>query len=214
VEEAIATIKKWEVANSTRLKILGLIDNDYGVRDSRPRIITSENRDVEVDMYMTTAGEKLLNEKASCKKCPNPRTTISEAMHQLYIVGLTRYYNSQNGCSWNINNINLEKCINPDGTFNSDKFLVLLGQENGISIDTMRLLRDSLRSSRGIQTQLIIRGHDVSTILGKWLRNRIGNRQKAETSWKVIEENLRLATTYSELSKYNWARRIKKHLIN
>lgn len=212
VKEAIAVIEAWEESNNTKLSVLGFIDRDYGSRSSYRRITVTNNRDIEIDMYMTAAGERLLREKASSSKCSDPRTTISNAMEELRIVGLIRKYNSDNACSWGINTINLERCINPDGSLNIDKLVSAVRQKNSLDDKESIELNGYLKSNASIRTESILRGHDVSTLLGKWLRKKIGNRKKIETSWKAIEEDLRLATNLAELLRYNWARRLRTHL--
>jgi len=136
VKEAIKVIEEWETSHNTKLLAMGFIDRDYSSHSHHSnykRIAVTANRDVEVDIYLTPAGERLLREKATQSKCPDPRNTLSEAMHELCIVGLIRKYNSENACSWDINAINLEKCLNDDGSFNEDKYLLRFMQKNNIS---------------------------------------------------------------------------------
>lgn len=212
VKEAIEAIEEWEEINGTKLKILGFVDRDYGCRSTCRRITVTNNRDIEIDMYVTQAGERILREKASRKKCPDPRGAISSVMEELAFVGMIRMYNSQNGLNWSINGVNLEKCLDADGLLDRDKFFGQCAQLNGLSQDEQKKLKQYLDSNPTLRKESILRGHDVSVVIGKWLRKRIGSRCAAETSWACIEENLRLASSLEELLKYNWARRIKSHL--
>jgi hypothetical protein len=164
-------------------------------------------------MYKSKAGEKLLKEKASRSKCPDARAAVEEAIDALRAVGLVRKYNADNKKRWRIKEIDLERCIDSKGTLNTEKFLSLLQQKNLLGGSDLASLQQMLRLCADVMTESVIRGHDVSTLLGKWLRQRIGNRSKAETSWDAMEENLRLATEHEELLRYHWARRIKEHLI-
>jgi hypothetical protein len=214
VKEAIATIAKWEVANETSLVVLGFIDRDYGSCLNHRRITLSSYRDVEIDMYKSGAGERLLREKASRNKCSDARATVDEAIETLRVIGLVRKHNAESGNRWNINDVNLERCLDNDGELDIEKFISLLQQKNAIEKEDLRALRKILRTCNGVTTESVIRGHDVSILLGKWLRRRIGNRSKAETNWRAVEEDLRLATDSKELLSYNWARRIRRHLTN
>jgi hypothetical protein len=212
VKQAISVIEKWEKANGATLSVLGFMDRDYGARNSYRRITVSNNRDVEIDMFMTGAGVRLLKEKASRKKCPSPRSAIAAAMKELRVVGLIRKYNSDNACSWAINSISLERCVDPSGSLSAKKVILLLQQANSINKEECERLANFLESNPNVRTEAVLRGHDVSKLLGKWLRKKIGNRTKQETNWNAIEENLRLATDHNELMRYNWARRIWSHL--
>jgi hypothetical protein len=214
VKEAIKAVEKWEAENMTLLTVLGFIDRDYGSRQRIRRITTSNHRDVEVDMYKSKAGERLLKEKASRNKCADARGTLDEAIDELRTIGLVRKLNSENGNRWNINDINLEKCIDKDGRIDTQKFFLLLQQKNCIEKGDINVLQSMLRNDDSIMTEAVIRGHDLSIMIGKWLRKRIGNRTKQETSWRAIEEDLRLATERTELLRYHWARRIREHLTS
>ncbi len=211
VKEAIEVLESWEEKNATALRMLGLIDKDYGVASKRKRITTTSNRDLEIDIYETKAGERLLREKASRVKCVDPRRSISEVLSELMPVGLVRLYSTVYKCAWKINCINLEVCVKIDGSLDFDKFLMMLARENKISQGDMTVLKDYLAGARAMRPQLVTRGHDISVVLGKWLRRKIGNRTADETNWGVLEENLRLATSLSELLRYHWFRRIKTH---
>ncbi len=214
VKEAIAAIEKWEAAHDTSMMVLGFIDRDYGSCQNNRRITVSHYRDAEIDMYKSKAGERLLKEKASRNKCSDARATVDDAIEALRVIGLVRKYNAKIGNRWNINDVNLERCLDSAGELDSDKFLSLLQQKNAIEKEDLRALRKMLQTCDGVMTESVIRGHDVSIVLGKWLRRRIGNRSKAETNWRVVEEDLRLATKSTELLSYNWARRIRKHLAS
>ena len=181
VKEAIQVVEKWETANQTSIMVLGFIDRDYGSRKRFRRITKSNHRDVEIDMYKSKAGERLLKEKASRRKCPDACATLDEAIDELRTIGLVRKHNSDNGNRWNINDVNLERCLDRDGGINTDKFLSLLQQKNGLKKEDIDGLHNMLQNHDDVMTEAVIRGHDLSIILGKWLRKRIGNRTKSET---------------------------------
>ena len=214
VKEALKAIEKWEAENKTSLKVLGFIDRDYGSRQRIRKITTSNYRDVEVDMYKSRAGERLLKEKASRNKCADSRAALDEAIDELRHIGLVRKFNSENGNRWNINDINLERCIDREGRIDTNKFFLLFQQKNDIKKGDIDVLRGMLGNYEGVMTEAVIRGHDLSITIGKWLRKRIGNRTKQETSWSAIEEDLRLATERTELLRYHWARRVREHLTS
>jgi len=212
VKEAIKIVELWEQKNKEKLKVLGFIDRDYGSRSTYPRMTVTNNRDVEIDMYLTDAGVRMLKEKASASKCADPRLTIDTAINELRTIGLVRKYNSENEMNWDLNNIDIARCVKPCGAVNCDKYIQTLLRTNSISPEDAQMLKDHLAEQQEHRNEDILRGHDLSVLIGKWLRQNIGNRTKAETAWGAIEENLRLATNLSELSRYNWARRIKTHL--
>ncbi|MHB1185771.1 MAG: hypothetical protein ACYC4A_13850 [Desulfobulbia bacterium] len=212
VREAIRTIETWEKVKNQALRILGLLDRDYGSNSHYRRITVTNNRDLEIDLYLTEASVRLLREKASNAKCVEPRATISEAINTLRTVGLVRKYNSEYECGWSINDINLENCVDRDGVFDSDKFFSRLRQINSIDAAQFESLQQYITDQNGIRVTSIVRGHDVSILLGKWLRRKIGNRQGAETTMDVLEENLRLGSRWSEISRYHWGRRVQTHL--
>ena len=212
VKEAIQAVEKWEAANETSLMVLGFIDRDYGSRKRFRRITTSNHRDVEIDMYKSKAGERLLKEKASRNKCSDGRATLDEAIDELRTIGLVRKHNSDNGNRWNINDVNLERCMDKDGRVKNDKFFSLLQQKNSLLKKDIDVLRSMFQNCDDVMTEAVVRGHDLSVVLGKWLRKKIGNRTKSETSWRALEEDLRLATERRELLRYHWARRVRMHL--
>lgn len=212
VREAIGAIEKWEQSKSQSLSVLGFLDKDYGASSRYRRITTTNFRDIEVDLYLTPASKRLLREKASKVKCQNPERTIEEAIESLRIVGIVREYNSRNSKGWSINTIRIEKCLVGNGAFDSDKFIDLLCQRNSIDLADRKALTDHIKSECEAALPYIIRGHDISVVLGKWLKKRIGNRSGSETSKEVMEENLRLSSRWSEITEYNWGKRISAHL--
>jgi hypothetical protein len=212
VRDAIETIERWEKQQNQTLRVLGLLDRDYGFNSCYRRITMTNNRDIEIDLYLTPASERLLREKASRNKCTDPRTTITEALNALQAIGLVRKFNAENRCCWKINDINLEKCIGRDGEVNVNKFFLNLRQINPINDDQFNALQQYMAEQQEVRLASVIRGHDLSILIGKWLRRRIGNRLKAETTIEVIEENLRLSSRWSELTKFHWGRRVQMHL--
>jgi len=213
VREAINTIEIWEKLRNQKLSVLGFIDRDYGSNSRYRRITVTNNRDLEVDLYLTPAAERLLREKASRIKCNNPRATISEAINVLQAVGLVRKFNAENMCGWSINDIRLDRCVDGDGSFDINKFYLRLRQINPIDDGQFAALQQYVAENHETRSESMVRGHDVSIILGKWLRRKIGSRNGAETTMEVLEENLRLGSRWSEIRNYHWGRRIQMHLI-
>lgn len=212
VKEALTVIEKWERTRNVTLHVLGFIDRDYGSHTSYPRITVTTNRDIEIDLYMTPAAERLLAEKASTSKCPDPRVAISGAMGEMRVFGLIRKFNCDSSCLWSLNHIDLQRCVTSDGSLDADRLISVVLQTNGVDKATAKLLRAYIKSNPQIRTESIIRGHDVSVLIGKWLRRRIGNRNQDETNWTCIEEDLRLATRLAELNTFTWAKDIDAHL--
>ncbi len=212
VKDAIAIVNQWEENNGESLLVLGFVDKDYGAYKRTTRITSTVSRDLEIDLFTTGAGERLLKEKASSTKCSNPRGTIDDALQELTFVGLIRKYNSEKGLGWSINHIDIDKFANQHGQIDSERFLSLIAQKNGLSQAQVSDLRNYITCSGTVPPSTVVRGHDLSALLGKWLRKKIGSRQKAETEWTIVEENLRLATAIEELRKLHWGRRIESHL--
>jgi hypothetical protein len=213
VKAAISVVNAWEVSNSQKLRVLGFIDKDYGGNSSFPRVTMTSNRDIEIDLYLAKAGEKLIREKASSVKCTDPRATITAAVSALRVLGLIRKYNADNNCGWAINKLQLDKYVLPDGIVDNNRIIETVLNENSVTARDAAALRLYLQSNPNVRTESIVRGHDLSALIGKWLRKQIGNRSLSETAWSVLEEDLRLATESKDLTRYTWGRRIKTHFI-
>ncbi len=213
VKDALAVIVKWENKNEEKLKVLGFIDRDYGGISTIPRITSSKNRDIEIDLYSTPAAVRMLKEKASQVKCKCPRASLDDALAQLQILGLIRKFNAEKKCSWTINTLKLENFIGTSGDIDRSKLISAILSKNAVSKELASELETFIEDEEGTSPDAVVRGHDLSAVIGKWLRKKIGNRNKTETNWATIEENLRLASNFEELRKFTWAKKVD-NLLN
>jgi len=196
-------------------RILGIVDRDYSNHTEHlpANVFTTRFRDIEIDLFETDAAIRLLKEKASLNKCQDPRSTLNEAYAALIDTGWMRFFNSVSRRGWKLNNIDLRKSFRADGTNDSSRYIQSVWQNNAVSAhDKATFAEWRSNQAHSVDMRSIVRGHDVSTLLGIWLKKKIGDRNGTEIEPSAIEENLRLAARKEDLAIYTWFQEIETSL--
>lgn len=214
VEAACAEMLRWKDNWDDQFPVFfGFVDRDYdgASRASKAHLLTTEHRDIEIDLLETRAGERLLAEKST--KGDDHRAVISRAYEALRTIGLIRKYNAIQSKGWSINDVALDKAFEKDGNCDHHKWISVFHQRNAVGVEERRELETFLSKNDQVDSRLLVRGHDVTALLGIWLRKLLASLDSNDATPNALEEGLRLTTRPEDLQRYDWFRCILQ-LIN
>lgn len=221
VVEAVNTVNTYNKKNARKggIDFLGFIDRDYlCLRDEqkllhRKDIVTTTNRDIEIDILHSKATKRLLEEKANSSKWECERKVVENILSSLCNLSYLRAFNHLFEKKWDFKCIDLGKHTDNDGNINYQKFLSTFKQNNHIDKNEWAEFENWAKEQE-LSLKSITRGHDATCVLGRMLRKKLGNRTKDETSITVVEENLRLAVEVKFIEMYQWFRSIYEWAYN
>lgn len=166
-------------------------------------MITTMYRDIEIDLLHTDALKRLLEVKASPKKWHDEKDIIDQILKNLSEISFTRSYSALFQKNWDFKRIDLRNYVDNIGEVNYVKLINAFCQNNRITKPEWSQFLE-WKESQTIDLKSITRGHDATCILGQMLRGRLGNRDFKETSYEIIEEDLRLAVQTKFVEPYPW----------
>lgn len=219
VVEAVEVIDSYNSTNASKIEAVGFIDKDYlHLKDDskvleRTNIITTEYRDIEIDLLHSEAFRRLLEEKASSSKWQCENKVVEDILMNLSELSLIRAYNAIFEKSWDFKDLDLIKYTNTSGELNYEKLLSFFRQKNRID-NTQWEEFENWKISIDLCLKNITRGHDAVCVFGQMLRRKLGNRRKEELSCEIIEENLRLAVERKFVEIFNWFNAVYQWVYN
>jgi len=210
---ALEQIKNYNSENKNHIDVIGFIDRDYlHLIDeskilSRPDIITTCYRDIEIDIFHTNGFLKLLKIKASKGKIKPENEVIEYVLDELKPISFLRAFNALKKKQWDFKTIDLIKYVDTTGALDQQRLESNFRQKNHITEQEWTEFYEWMQSMN-ICLRSITRGHDVACVFGQMLRKGLANRSKDETSAEIIEENLRLALEQKFMEILDWFEKV------
>jgi len=181
VIDAVDTVNTYNAKTKEpdKIDIIGFIDKDYlHLRDEhgvlkRQDIVTTINRDIEIDIINSKAMKRFLEEKANPSKWGCELKVVEGVFDNLGNLSYLRAYNHLFEKKWDFKCIDLAKHTDHDGNINYSKLISTFRQTNHINAKSGKLLRIG-RVRKRFSLKSITRGHDATCILGRMLQNEVG----------------------------------------
>jgi hypothetical protein len=212
VKSAHSVVQQWNQKEDNKIESIFFIDRDYANTNEEMDFLKTHFRDIEIDIYCTKAIIRLLREKATKNKLTNHEPVFENILQLLRPISILRHLNAKENLLLPLCKIGIEKLAESGSNIEPCRLVGLVNQKCPLGKEKHDELLQKIESFPEIDLRIITRGHDVSIVLGKWLRHKIGSRNANETDWKSIEENIRLTALECELSVYSWMRELIKHL--
>lgn len=198
-------------ANNEDKKIYGFIDRDYhpfldshGVI-ANPSIITTDNRDIEIDMMVCDAGKKLAISIGATNKA-EAVTFIQSLIASLHEVSLYRVYNHEKTKRWKFSCHSIYKAWKKD-VFNQRSFEAVFFKENQLKADDKKSVL-KYGSSKNFASNHITRGHDLCS----YFLTKVSKTAITETEYLAIrselEDRIILAANSGKVQKLAWMQRL------
>jgi hypothetical protein len=209
VIDALDVIAEYNSRSEHVIDVIGFIDKDYlHLSDEscileRSDILTTQYRDIEIDLFHTEALKRFLEEKASTGKWKCENQVIEDILNSLSIVSFLRAYNAAKKKGWDFKTLDLCRYVDTLGMIQQQRLESAFRQKNHISNEEWQEFEEWM-TSIDICIKTITRGHDVACVIGQMLRKSLGNRKKEEASAEIVEENLRLAVERKFIEVLEW----------
>lgn len=175
---AVEQVNRFNKDNTKTIDVIGFIDKDYldvydedGVLNIQ-QVITTEYRDIEIDLLHTNAAKKLLDEKASPGKWECEQDVVREVLSELKRLSSIRAYSYVNRKTWSFKEIDMCKYTNTTGVINYTKLESAFKQNNHIPKGEWNDF-ESWYNSTVLCEKSITRGHDATCVLGQMLRSKL-----------------------------------------
>lgn len=217
VIDALTSIEHYNASQKTPIYVLGFVDKDYLLFCDKndilknEKIITTDYRDIEIDLLHTKTLKRFLEEKASQSKWSKESDVVSEILNNLLELSFLRVYNAIFEKNWSFKAVDLQKYTDTLGIINYSKLINAFKQNNQLKESDWNAYT-AWRKVEDFPLKHIARGHDATCVLGQMLRKKLGNRKTEESYYEVVEENLRLSTQTSYLDSLEWFKRIQAWL--
>lgn len=215
VYQAISELNDNKEEKARGIHYLGMIDQDYlKLADynkilENEKIISTNYRDLEIDILHSQCLKRFLEEKASPNKYGCEKEVLKNILDNLKLFSYLRAFNYIKIKNWDFKVVDLSKSSDRDANINYTKVISNFKQSNKITADEWKEFEEFM-GEKEFDLRMITRGHDTTTILGKMLKRKIGSKSDVESKFEVVEENLRLAVKERHLEGYEWYQIIKE----